>query len=347
MRSGATASLVFLFGLISFPVASSAHHSYSSTYDVASITELEGEVTRVLWQNPHVRFTIRVRNDRGLEALWEIEANSVSILRRMGISPDILKVGDRVRVAGNPARRGASGVFAHNVFLPGGQEVILWPGAAARWSKRTVGTSETWLATAGKGSDPKRGIFRVWSTSLATPFLFPDDIDPKSHPLTPGARAAAVRFDAVRDNPLQNCAPKGMPTIMEQPYPMEFVEQRGDILLRLEEYDTLRTIHMKASAGTNPAALTLLGYSVGRWDRNTLVVTTTRTSWRHFNTVGIPLGAAAEMVERFTPSADGSRLDYQLTVTDPETFTKPVVLTKHWIWLPDIKISPYQCTNER
>ena len=138
-----------------------------------------------------------------------------------------------------------------------------------------------------------------------------------------------------------------MPTIMEQPYPMEFVERRGDILLRLEEYDTVRTIHMKAGAGTNPTVPPLLGYSVGRWDRNTLVVTTTRTNWRHFNTVGIPLGAAAEMVERFTPTADGSRLDYELTVTDPETFTKPVVLRKHWIWLPDIKISPYRCTNER
>ena len=138
MRSGARAFLALLFGLLCIPFATSAHHSVSAVYDVANITELEGEVTRVLWNNPHVRFTVKGRNDRGREALWEVETSSVSILRRMGISPDILKVGDRVRVAGNPARGGPAEVLARNVFLPGGQEVILFPGAAARWSKRTV-----------------------------------------------------------------------------------------------------------------------------------------------------------------------------------------------------------------
>jgi hypothetical protein len=96
-----------------------------------------------------------------------------------------------------------------------------------------------------------------------------------------------------------------------------------------------------------PSASTLLGHSVGRWDGRTLVVTTTNASWRHFNTVGIPLGAGAVMLERFTPSADGSRLDYELTVTEPSTFTKPVTLKKHWIWLPEITLSPYECTNGR
>lgn len=345
MTCAARVSVALLFGLSAVPPAASAHHSVSYEYDVTSVTELEGDVTRVLWDNPHVRFTVKGRNDRGREALWEVATSSVSILRRMGISPDILKVGDRVRVAGNPARRGLTEVLAHNVFLPNGQEVILTPGAATRWSKRTVGTSETWLATAGKASDPGRGIFRVWSTSLATPFLFPEDQN--SYPLTPAARTTAARFDFARDNPLRNCSPKGMPTIMEQPYPMEFVEQRESILLRLEEYDTVRTIHMTARASTKPSAPTRLGYSAGRWDGSTLVVTTRGANWRHLDAVGIPLSAAAEMVERFTPSSDGSRLDYQLTVTDPGTFTKPVVLNKHWIWLPEIKISPYACTNER
>ena len=104
---------------------------------------------------------------------------------------------------------------------------------------------------------------------------------------------------------------------------------------------------MTARASAKPSAPTRLGYSAGRWDGSTLVVTTRGASWRHFDAVGIPLSAAAEMVERFAPSSDGSRLDYQLTVTDPGTFTKPVVLNKHWIWLPEIQISPYACTNER
>jgi hypothetical protein len=351
MREDSRALLALLVGFLSVPAAIQGHHSFSAVYDAGTVTELEGAVTRVLWRNPHVRFTIEARSASGPSTLWDIETHSVSILRRMQISPDILKVGDRVRVAGNPGKRLKTEIFAHNVLLPDGREVVLQPGSSARWSKRTVGSSATWLASAGKTTDPKRGIFRVWSTSLSTPFLFPEIEGNKPvatlYPLTATARAALARFDPVADSPIANCAPKGMPTIMEQPYPMEFVDEPGRILLRLEEYDTVRTIQMTAAAGTRPPVPTLLGHSIGRWEGNSLVVTTTGSTWRHFNTVGVPLSASASMVERFTPSADGSRLDYELTITDPTTFTKPVTLKKYWIWLPDTVLSPYECTNGR
>jgi hypothetical protein len=166
-----------------------------------------------------------------------------------------------------------------------------------------------------------------------------------SYPLTPAARAALAAFDPLTDAPTLNCAPKGMPTIMEQPYPMEFIDQGERIVLRLEEYDTVRTIHL---GSTTPAdqPRSLLGHSVGRWEGETLVVKTTRTNWHHFNTEGVQLlSDDVELVERFTPAADGSRLSYELTVTDPATFTEPVVLKKSWLSLPDVAVQRYQCTN--
>ena len=51
-----------------------------------------------------------------------------------------------------------------------------------------------------------------------------------------------------------------------------------------------------------------------------------------------------ELVERFTPSVDGSRLDYALTVTDAATFTQPVVMDKYWLWIPGVRVEPYECT---
>ena len=51
----------------------------------------------------------------------------------------------------------------------------------------------------------------------------------------------------------------------------------------------------------------------------------------------------AEIVERFTPSADGSRLDYTMTITDPATFTARVTLTKAWEWRPGEEVRPYEC----
>jgi len=47
--------------------------------------------------------------------------------------------------------------------------------------------------------------------------------------------------------------------------------------------------------------------------------------------------------ERFTPSADGSRLDYLLKVTDAATFTAPVELKKTWIWRPEVTRGAYEC----
>src|SRR5687767_9229652 len=176
LRRAAARAAVFLAGFLMLPLAADGHHSVGAVYDVAKVMELEGPVTRVVWRNPHVRFTVRARNDRGQDVLWDVETHSVSILHRMQVSPDVLKVGDRVRVAGNPGRRGGTAFFAHNLLLPGGQEVLLQPGTAARWSKNTVGRADTWLAKAGKPG-ASLGIFRVWSSSLADPFLFGGPLD--------------------------------------------------------------------------------------------------------------------------------------------------------------------------
>ena len=36
--------------------------------------------------------------------------------------------------------------------------------------------------------------------------------------------------------------------------------------------------------------------------------------------------------------------DYEMTVTDPATFTRPVVLSQYWLWLPGVTLLPYECT---
>jgi hypothetical protein len=101
---------------------------------------------------------------------------------------------------------------------------------------------------------------------------------------------------------------------------------------------------MNPSAARELTQPTPLGDSVGRWDGTTLVVTTRRISWPFFSQLGIRQSPAVEIVERFTPSANGSRLDYEMTVTDPVTFTRPVVLTQYWLWLPGVTLLPYECT---
>jgi hypothetical protein len=134
-----------------------------------------------------------------------------------------------------------------------------------------------------------------------------------------------------------------MPTIMEQPYPMEFVQQGDRILLRMEEYDTVRTIHMSDKVVPSSLPGHRLGRSVGRWDGKTLVVQTDGITWPHLDSSGTPLSPKARLVERFTTTPDGARLEYSLTVTDPQFLARAVELKRSWVARPNESVKPYNC----
>ena len=140
---------------------------------------------------------------------------------------------------------------------------------------------------------------------------------------------------------LTDCAPKGLPSAMAQPYPMEFVREGANILLRIEEYDAVRRIHMDAVEAPEGAPRSLMGFSTGRWEGDTLVVVTTHLSEPRMGG-GIRISETAELVERFAASTDGSRLNYRITVTDPGR-AEPVELEKFWIYVPDVTVEPYDC----
>jgi hypothetical protein len=221
------------------------------------------------------------------------------------------------------------------MMLPNGSEILFGAAAKPRWSEQTIGTD---IRSAVAADSSERGIFRVW-TNATNPVAF-WGADP---PLTAGAAAARAAFDPLTDEPTLNCAPKGMPFIMEQPYPMEFVEADGEIVMRMEEYDAVRRIAMTSDVAPRDTAPSLLGSSRGRWEGRTLVVTTTNIGYRWFNGTGILLGPAASTEERFTVNDDGSRLEYTMTVTDSVTFTAPVTLRKAWEWRPGEELRPYEC----
>jgi hypothetical protein len=332
---------------LALPGIAAAHHSFFGRFDTETLVELEGEVTDVLWRNPHAYFSVRADG-----VVWEVETSSLTVLKRMGIEQGTIRIGERIRIAANPPLGEKKEMYARHVLLADGRELLMNVGLTPRWTERSraVGDESLLMAREGDGSRPDLGIFRVWSHTRTIARLFPEvtdaAVDINAYPLTPAARAQLAEFDRSTDNPTANCVPKGMPTIMEAPYPIEFVQQgNGDILLKLEEYDLTRHIYMSPAGATRELPRpSPLGFSVGRFDGTTLVVATTRISWPFFSQLGIRQSPAVEIVERFTPTADGSRLDYEMTVTDAATFTRPVVLRQHWLWLPSVTLLPYECT---
>ena len=329
-----------LGGALLLPFVAFGHHSVGGTFDTGQITEAEGEITSVLWRNPHVRFSMTALGGSGELEQWDIEMTSLSTLRRRGIDGQVLEIGDTVRVAGNPAKDGSNQIYVRNLMIAGGDEFVL-SNEGPRWSEQALGTSGPGVATEGDRTRPDLGIYRVWSTPVQSTG---GSLWNESYPLTSAAINRIAHFNPATDAPTLNCTPKGMPTIMGQPYPMEIVERDENVVLLQEEYDTVRTIYLN---GSEPDWIDArpLGYTVGRWEGETLVAETTGISWRHFDTRGTPVTDGVSIVETFTLQDSGARLDYAMTVTDPLTFTEPVLLEKSWIWLPEMTVEPFDCTN--
>ena len=232
-----------------------------------------------------------------------------------------------------------------------------------RWSDRTVGWVNQSLSNAivDAAESEAAGIFRVWSRDEDSLFRVRQGsslslVGLTEYPFTASASLTRQNFDPIADNPIPGCTPKGMPHIVGQPYPVEFIyegegEEGERILLRIEEYDLTRVIHMSDEPA--PGEPTALGWSVGRWDGDRLLVTTSSILAPQFS-ANIPLSESARVEERFELSDDSSndssndqaRLNYRVTVTDPATFTEPVTREKYWTWIPGVEIQPYECTVE-
>ena len=343
---GPLASSVLIAAVAAAPAF--AHHSFAK-FDRDRTIELEGQITEVFWQNPHIRFTLEGGEAGQPARTWHLETNSPGILRRVGLTADSVAVGDRVLVAGNPTVNGAPDLNAINMLMPDGRELQLAPGAPLHFAGRAVGDDSSWRVTAGDRSRPELGLFRIWSSSFGSaPTLFPDssgtDFTVLDYPLTPAARRAVENFDVVAGSEklANDCTPKGMPWMMEQPYDLMFVRDRDNILLKLEEFDIVRTIHMNWSGDRAAQAYSPAGFSTGRWDGPTLVVETTNLNSPNFK-FEIPASDEATISERFTPTPAGDRLDYEIVVTDPVTFTEPVRITKFWLSLTDQAFDAYNC----
>ena len=314
-----------------------AHHSTRVFYDYDTDIEIEGEVTWVFWKNPHIRFNLIRHDEAGGEELWELEAGSVNTLERVGIGEDVLKVGDVVRVAGPPSRHGLNTIYVSNVLFENGREVSLQRNQRLRWTDGSESPLLRVVESGEEGALPEvEGIFRVWSRSY--------EGNSETLPFTAAALAALEAWDPLTEDPGLKCIPPGMPVMMDNPYPIAFTRQGDDIVLRLEEWDGVRVIHMGGGSGAEQPASTPMGNSMGRWEGDTLIVTTTNIDYPYFDSSGAPQSEQVEIVERFTLIDGESRLNYHITVTDPETFTTPAELTLHYVWEPGETIKRYECT---
>ena len=144
-----------------------------------------------------------------------------------------------------------------------------------------------------------------------------------------------------------------MPRVMLRsgPYAVRFIERGPDLVLQNEWFEIDRVIHMDGRAPAANQPYTPLGYSAGKWEGESLVITTTHIDWPYFELyglVGVPQSRAMRIVERFTPRDGGATLKYDWSATDPAAFTETVTYEGYatFRWNPSLQFLPYDCIEE-
>jgi hypothetical protein len=311
---GAALALALLACTV-FPLPASAHHSFAAVFEMNTTREIEGQVTKVLWTNPHIKVFITAADGQN----WEIEAGPVNLLSRMDIDKSTLKVGETIRAYGNPGKRNTRTLWVSNILLPNQVELLAAPDVKPHWPKtRTIGETDRFTRPGKPAADGRVSFYRVWSSLIP---MFPR---PAGAPvLTEAGERAQARYDISR-KAVGDCEVPGMPFAMMSPYPIEIIQQGDRLQIRGEAYDLRRVAYLAAPA--KPPAPSPLGLSVARISGNVLTIETSGIAYHSYGDLGPAQSDQSRVVERFTLSADGLTLDYDLTITDP------VMLAKPWSW---------------
>ena len=101
-----------------------AHHSFAAEYDANKPVTLKGTVSKIEWMNPHARFYVDVRDEKGNVTNWNLELASPNVLVRNGWTRKSLNVGDEVVVEGSAAKDGSKMANARVVKLADGRRVF-------------------------------------------------------------------------------------------------------------------------------------------------------------------------------------------------------------------------------
>lgn len=176
------------------------------------------------------------------------------------------------------------------------------------------------------------------------------DFKPAEAPLLPSAAAAfGARAGGLgRDVPATRCQPWGMPMLDTVPSPSKIVQTPGVVYILSEADMSFRQIYTDGRQHTPDPQPSWLGYSVGRWEGDTLVVDTVGFNDRSWlDAIGHPHSEAMRVTERFR-RLDFGHTELQLTVDDPKTYTQPFTVKFNLRLLPDTDLIESFCSeNEK
>jgi hypothetical protein len=299
-----------------------AHHSVAAEFDTSLQGELEGEITQVWFSNPHVRYRLTVSAANGANVDWELQGGNVTNLLRQGWTADSLRVGDIVTAAGDLGRDGAKKLRIREVVTTDGR--VVPPNNRPATNRRT-----TISASADKHYG--YGERKTYPIDITGPWrndykwrVTVDDLEPKPTPFTAEGKRLFEATEPWHDYALR-CMAMGLPRIFGSPYNVDVVDAGSHYLMVYIEHNTPRRVWMDGRTPPADTPATPMGFSVGRWEGDVLVVETTHLTEGWLDGSGLPMkGDRTRLVERYVFSDDRLSLERTMTIYD-SYYTAPLV----------------------
>jgi hypothetical protein len=160
-----------------------------------------------------------------------------------------------------------------------------------------------------------------------------------------GPRKRAVGAGDVRSGPWHLCrlpaaAALDLPDLRE----INIGSSTVEIRFEAQGQNLLRVVHLDQTSHPKDVAPSLLGHSIGRWERNTLVIDTIAFTPHEAGVwIRVPSGPGKHLVEKLSLAEDRRHLRYDVTLEDPAGLAAPAQLSSVWDYRPDLAPSGVPC----
>ena len=175
-------------------------------------------------------------------------------------------------------------------------------------------------------------------------------VKPEENPLRPQFRAEYEQRSAVAltEPPPVFCSPSPTPFVDAFPGPFKIVQTPKLVVMLVESDTDFRQVFMDGRKLPSDPQPSWLGYSVGKWDGDSLVVDTVGlNALSPLDILGHPHSDLLHVTERFR-RRDFGHMDLQITIDDPKTYTRAFTYKIDLRLLPDTDLLENFCVeNEK
>jgi len=231
-----------------------------------------------------------------------------------------------------------------------------WLGYRVPGTPRNANGSVNLTAPAPMAADGKPDLSGVWESEPGYFFDLAKDLHPGDVVMQPWAKALQAEREGKehQDDLLSECMPPGVPRINmstpDAPHPFKIVQTPALVVLLYETSanSTFRQVFLDGRPLPKDPQPSWLGYSIGHWEGNTLVVETIGFNGRSWvdTAKGHPQTESARVTERFTRK-DFGHLEIDITIDDPQAYTKPWRAKVPVKLLSDSDLIETYCENEK